>query len=80
MDAGHKLTETEQKQWEDLVEKYVSAHEEMLSTTKETLTDLQKAHEEYVASILKTLSKVNVAGHNDLQDVADAYGYWNEQS
>ena len=80
MDAGHQLTETEQKQWEDLVETYTKAHEDMLSQTKETLTDLQKAHEEYVNAIMKDLSKVNVANHNDLQDVADAYSYWNEQS
>lgn len=79
IDAGHQLTETEKKQWEDLLDQYKTAQEKILSDTKKTLEDLEKSFDAYTTQIMKDLSEVNVAGHNNIQDVSDAYATWNEQ-
>jgi len=36
-------------------------------------------YDESINEIWDNLSKVNAAGHNNINDMVEAYGYWQEQ-
>jgi len=79
MAAGQELSEEEQEQYKKATEAYIDAENTLVSNTKAALTAIQDAHKAHIQAIMEDLSEVNAGVHSNIQDVSDAYGYWNEQ-
>lgn len=73
------LTELEQKQYEELQEKIRESREELVSSTEEALSALQEAYENSINAIFKTLDENLGGAYDSLTQVAELYGYYQEQ-
>lgn len=79
MDSAEGLTETERKQYEALEETLNNVQSNILSDTQSTLQAIAEAFNNEVEIIISDLEKMIAGSDSSLQDLADAYSYYQEE-
>ena len=79
MNSAEGLTETERKQYEALEETLNNVQSNILSDTQSTLQAIAEAFNNEVEIIISDLEKMIAGSDNSLQDLADAYSYYQEE-
>lgn len=79
MNSAEGLTETERKQYEALEETLNNVQSNILSDTQSTLQAIAEAFNNEVEIIISDLEKMIAGSDSSLQDLADAYSYYQEE-
>lgn len=79
INSAEGLTETERKQYEALEETLNNVQSNILSDTQSTLQAIAEAFNNEVEIIISDLEKMIAGSDSSLQDLADAYSYYQEQ-
>lgn len=79
MNSAEGLTETERKQYEALEATLNNVQSNILSDTQSTLQAIAEAFNNEVEIIISDLEKMIAGSDNSLQDLADAYSYYQEE-
>lgn len=79
MNSAEGLTETERQQYEDLEKTIADVNSNILSDTESTLNQIAEAFNNEIEIIFKDLEERIVGVGNSVQDLADAYSYYQEE-
>ena len=79
MNSAEGLTEAERKQYEALEETLNDVQSNILSDTQSTLQAIAEAFNNEVEIIISDLEKMIAGSDSSLQDLADAYSYYQEE-
>ena len=79
MNSAEGLTETERQQYEDLEKTIADVNSNILSDTESTLNQITEAFNNEIEIIFKDLEERIAGVGNSVQDLADAYSYYQEE-
>lgn len=79
MNSAEGLTETERQQYEDLEKTIADVNSNILSDTESTLNQITEAFNNEIEIIFKDLEERIAGVGNSIQDLADAYSYYQEE-
>lgn len=79
MNSAEGLTETERQQYEDLEKTIADVNSNILSDTESTLNQIAEAFNNEIEIIFKDLEERIAGVGNSVQDLADAYSYYQEE-
>lgn len=79
IEAGQKLSEVEQANYDALQEKIRETEEEMLDATESTLEAIKAGYENTVNAMSKDLEEFMVGVGNSIAGLADQYAYFQER-
>lgn len=79
MNSAEGLTETERQQYEDLEKTIADVNSNILSDTESTLNQIAEAFNNEIEIIFKDLEERIAGVGNSIQDLADAYSYYQEE-
>ena len=79
IEAGQKLSEVEQANYDALQEKIRETEEEMLDATESTLEAIKAGYENTVNAMSKDLEEFMVGAGNSIAGLADQYAYFQEK-
>ena len=79
MSSAEGLTETERQQYEDLEKTIADVNSNILSDTESTLNQIAEAFNNEIEIIFKDLEERIAGVGNSVQDLADAYQYYQEE-
>lgn len=79
MNSAEGLTETERQQYEDLEQTIADVNSNILSDTESTLNQIAEAFNNEIEIIFKDLEERIAGVGNSIQDLADAYSYYQEE-
>ena len=79
MNSAEGLTETERQQYEDLEKTIADVNSNILSDTESTLNQITEAFNNEIEIIFKDLEERIAGVGNSMQDLADAYSYYQEE-
>lgn len=79
IEAGQKLSEVEQANYDALQEKIRETEEEMLDATESTLEVIKAGYENTVNAMSKDLEEFMVGAGNSIAGLADQYAYFQEK-
>ena len=79
MNSAEGLTETERQQYEDLEKTIADVNSNILSDTESTLNQIAEAFNNEIEIIFKDLEERIAGVGNSVQDLADAYQYYQEE-
>lgn len=79
IEAGQKLSEIEQANYDALQEQIMETEQEMLDATESTLEAIQAGYENTVNKMSKDLEEFMVGAGNSIAGLADQYAYFQEK-
>ena len=79
LNSAQGLTETERQQYEALEQTIAEVNADILSNTEAALKQIAEAFNNEIESIFKDLEERVAGVGNSMQDLADAYSYYQEQ-
>lgn len=79
LEAGQKLSEIEQANYDALQEQIIETEEELLDATETTLEAIQAGYENTVNKMSKDLEEFMVGAGNSIAGLADQYAYFQEK-